>query len=338
MINAAFKRRFFAATLLFLSGSLFWAQATRPIVSSINAYPSSTTTIIVSWILPKKTEGSSISSLKVYRDTRPLAGQNALKNLTPVATLPHNAVSYTDTVSDFREYYYAVISLTKPGDYTNDDDLYYDEDLDKTDTSGGGEAFIVLLPGVNATVNGVRVKSPIQKSAIKPKTESAKEKLYADGTMREQPLPYLDILGITDAPDPTISKSTQEKALALVGGKQTHQEAELLDPYLFEQDLMSPAGGDEYLLFETLRTTFVQKNYPAATAALQRFLAQNRATDVTDRANFYLGESYYYCGKYKEALSKFLDLEDTFTTLSRKWVESTLELYEIPQSENEIVQ
>ena len=310
------------------------AQTTRPIVSNINAFPFSTTKIIVSWELPAKTEGLTISGLLVYRNTKPFVGQNAVANLTPVAKLAHNALSYTDTISDFREYYYAVITLTRQGDYSYDDKLYYDEELDSTVDDSSGTPYDVILPGVNATVNGARVKSPVKSAAPKAGSASAKEKLYAKGELREEPLPYLDLLGTAAEPEPQISKSTEAQALALVGGKETHRAPTMLEPYLFEEDMMSPAGGDEYLLFDSLRTTFVQKNYPAATASLKRFLALNRNKAVTDRANFYLAESYYFCGKYEDALNLFLDLEDTYDSLAYKWIESSLEFYQIPASSN----
>ena len=330
---------FFTFQMIFFFTGLLFAQTSRPIASDINASATSTTTITVSWVLPEKTEGEQIVSLAVYRNTRPITGNNALSISQKIATLPYNSVSYTDTLNDYREYYYAVISYTKPGDYERNSDLYYDEELDKNNNTGGGTPYEILLPGVNSTVNGVRVKSPVKANSISKKTtESAKEKIYSAGDLREQPLPYLDILGDSTTPDPKISKDTESKALSLVGGKQTHSIAIPLEPYYFEQDMMSPEGGDDFLLYEVLRTTFVAKNYPAATASLLRFLAQNRTQDVTNRAVFYLGESYYYCGKYEKALNQFLTIEDTFTSLSRKWIESTLELYKVPASENNITE
>jgi tetratricopeptide (TPR) repeat protein len=336
MVLFVAKRRIVTLLLAFFFFSTFiYAQTTRPIVTDINAYPSSTTKIFVSWQLPTKTESLSISGLLLYRDTKPFVGQNAVSNLKPIATLAHNALSYTDTISDFREYYYAVISLTKQGDYSEDSGLYYDEELDKTADDSTGNPYIVILPGVNATVNGVRVKSPVKKTTIpKQQNESSKEKIYTTGELREEPLPYLDLLGTAAEPEPRISKDTEQKALALVGGKQTHRVSAPLDPYLFEEDLISPAGGDEYLLYDVLRSTFVPKNYPAATAALTKFLALNRNDAVTKRANFYLAESYYYCGKYEKALTLFLDLQDDYDSLALKWIESTLEMYDIPASEN----
>ena len=104
-----------------------------------------------------------------------------------------------------------------------------------------------------------------------------------------------------------------------------------LEPYIFEDDVMSPTGGDEYLLFEVLRTSFIIKDYEKAKHDLETFLSQNRTQETSDRATFYLGEAYYYCANYPQALECFLSLSETYTSLSRKWIESTLNLYEIPE-------
>ena len=306
------------------------AKGTRPIVTAICAKPYSQTKILVSWTLPQASEDLSIDSLLLYRSLRPIASASDIQAMAPIASLPAGTSTYQDSVSDYREYYYAVISMTRTG-YHEQTDLFYDEELDIKPESGPQTAYIVVLPGVNATVDGTRAKSPVAEiQGTETLSESAKEKLYNKDELREQPLPLIDILSAEEKHKSVISKNAELSALALVGGKQTHAKQPLLEPYIFEADLVSPTGGDEYLLFEVLRTTFIQKNYIASISALKRFLAQNRSKAVTDRANFYLGEAYYFSGRYKYALEQFLYLEDTYAPLSRRWIESTIEHYDIP--------
>ena len=100
-----------------------------------------------------------------------------------------------------------------------------------------------------------------------------------------------------------------------------------LPVHIFEEDLVSPAGGDEYLLFEILKTYFIKKQYTESITALRKFLAQNRTKSVADRASFYLGESYYYTGNFPAALTRFLALEDTYPELTRRWIDSSLDLF-----------
>lgn len=320
--------------LLTLTVHSVFAQSLRPVVSGIEATAVSSNKITVSWRLPKKTEGSSISSLLVYKDTRPIVNRESIERLKPVAQLAWSATSYTDTVKDFHEYYYAVLSLTRNGDYEQKEGLYFDEELDAVESTDQGELLLVILPGVNTTVNGVRVKSPVVKKDIPEKTESAKEKPYAS-EIREQPLPYIDVLGTVNKPAPKISAKSEEKALKLVGGKNTHKKTEPLTVYYFEEDLVSPAGGDDYLLFEVLRTSFVNAKYESAVTQLERFLAQKRSASVTSRTTFYLGEAYYFSGDFENAIDCFIRVNDAYPSLSRKWIENSLELYKLPEEQRQ---
>ncbi len=328
-----FRKTFITSILLsILTVSAVSAQSLRPVVSGIEAKAVSSNKITVSWRLPKKTEGSSISSLLIYKDTRPIVSRESIEKLKPLAQLAWSATSYTDTVKDFHEYYYAVLSLTRNGNFEQDKNLYFDEELDAVEETDQGELLLVILPGVNSTVNGVRVKSPVVKKEIPEQTESAKEKLYSN-ELREQPLPYIDILGTVNKPAPKISTKTEEKALKLVGGKNTRIKTEPLDVYYFEEDLVSPAGGDEYLLFEVLKSSFVNANYAEAVSSLERFLAQKRTPEVNSRATFYLGEAYYFCGDFENAIENFILLSDIYPSLSRKWIENSLELYKLPEDQ-----
>ena len=103
-----------------------------------------------------------------------------------------------------------------------------------------------------------------------------------------------------------------------------------LEQYIFAEDMLSPDGGDEYLLFDVLKNSFIKKDYVRAADDLQRFLAQNRSAAVTERAHFYLGESLYFQGKYPSALSQFLLLTDAFPSLVNRWIQSALDLYQFP--------
>ena len=112
----------------------------------------------------------------------------------------------------------------------------------------------------------------------------------------------------------------------LIKGSGTYKR-DPLPVHIFEEDLVSPAGGDEYLLFEILKTYFIKKQYTESITALRSFLAQNRTKSVADRASFYLGESYYYTGNFPAALTRFLALEDTYPELTRRWIDSSLDLF-----------
>ena len=303
------------------------AQSARPVITGISAVSDSAGKITVSWSLPAKTEGTQISAVLVYRDSRPLTESSALAGIAPVARLGMGADTYTDTVSDGIEYYYAVILEVIAGNMRADEELYYDEELDAAETPAAGTAYTVLLPGVNATVKGTRARGTAKKQA--PVQAAVPERTYEENQLRDRPLPFIDILGgERRKKSGTISRGAEKKALSLAEGERPAPQ--VLEPYIFEEDLLSPQGGDDYLLFEVLRDSFIRQDYNASVTALKKFLAQNRTAAVTRRAQFYLGESYYYTGHYPEALSCFLSLEEAYPSLSRRWMESTLDLYSIP--------
>ena len=67
------------------------------------------------------------------------------------------------------------------------------------------------------------------------------------------------------------------------------KSTKISEPYVFEEDLISPDGGDDFLLFEILRDSFIQKKYSKSEEQLKKLISTNRAKSVTERAKFYLG-------------------------------------------------
>lgn len=326
-LNFCKVKRFLLVFLFFLTfGSIkIFSQSTSPLVYGIEALGVSNSIITISWNLPLKTENSYINSLMIFRDARPITSYSQILNLQPIATLPHGAVSYNDNVEDSRDYYYAVISITKEGNFEKEE-LYYDEELDAPQVLSDGTVYALVLPGVNATVYGAKTKSRSRTINIPEQKSEETKKTYEGNTLREQPLPFIDVLGDEIKHESQISEIAKNKALSLT--KNSKIQKNILEPYVFEEDLISPAGGDEYLLFEVLRTSFIKQNYTKSIQDLNNFLAQNRNEKVSQRARFYLGESYYYTGNYEMALTKFLELQDIYPSVSRKWSESTLDLWE----------
>ena len=315
------------AMLLLLSMQAIHAQsAHRPVIYDIRAEQTSTNKIEVTWKLPDYLTDSYVSAVMLYKDTMPLNDEDRLKELEPIM-LPKGSITYIDTVTDYREYYYAVIAVTEEG--SEKEELYYDEEQDGSPISDKGRAYTVLLPGVNATVTGARV-SYTQKQKTGTEGTSAQKTDRNKGEMRAQPLPYMDVLGDLDRGNGTISAKAFETARTLIPYGAARKE--VLEPYIFEEDIMSPQGGDDYLLFEILSSSFIQKDYDTSIKKLQGFLAQHRNESVTRRATFYLGESYYYTGDYPYAISLFLSLDEYYPALVRKWSDSSLDFYQIPDA------
>ena len=276
-------------------------QESRPIVRQLTAEPVSATRIRLTWRLQKP---FNARSLLVYRDTQPFATRTQLGQVAPIAELKPNSNYYVDTVQNYREYYYAVIA----------------RDAD-------GRAYDIVLPSINATVSGVRVQLP--ELSQPDDAELAEEKQFAAGQLRELPLPYLNMLGSQQRKPNRLQPSVLEAGRALAERHLTPVR-ERLPPHIFDEDMISPSGGDEYFLFEILKDSFIHRDYAQAVRQLQQFLSINRSEATTTRAAFYLGESLYYCGKYRQALMMFLFVEEDEPTLTKKWIQSTLDLYELP--------
>lgn len=288
------KKAFSIISLLFFSFILF---AEKPIVRDIQAEAGKGNKINIYWTLPENPE-KEISSFLIYRDTRQIASFSQIKNLEPIAQISSNFSGYTDSVKDFIDYFYCVLAITK--DSTSPYDL--------------------ILLSFNSTVKGAHIAvNNQQKEPQKKETE----KLYYEGTLRETPLPYIDIVENSIQPNPTVSEEAAFAAQTLTN--KSKKKEPILKPYIFEEDLISPDGGDDYLLFEILKQYFVQKNYEEAIVQLNKLAGTNIKETTRNRIYFYIGECEYLTGEYENAVKSFVKVQDAYPILSRKWINSSLD-------------
>ena len=288
------KKAFSIISLLFFSFILF---AEKPIVRDIQAEAGKGNKINIYWTLPENPE-KEISSFLIYRDTRQIASFSQIKNLEPIAQISSNFSGYTDSVKDFIDYFYCVLAITK--DSTSPYDL--------------------ILLSFNSTVKGAHIAvNSQQKEPQKKETE----KLYYEGTLRETPLPYIDIVENSIQPTPTVSEKAAFAAQTLTN--KSKKKEPILKPYIFEEDLISPDGGDDYLLFEILKQYFVQKNYEESIVQLNKLAGTNIKETTRNRIYFYIGECEYLTGEYENAVKSFVKVQDAYPILSRKWINSSLD-------------
>lgn len=284
-------KKFIYLCLLLFTSSFLWAE--KPIVSDIKASFTKGTKIQVSWTLPKKPD-TPISKLYVYKSKEPITTYKQIKSLSPIAVLEPNINKYTDNVLDYADYFYCVITYTqKPYD--------------------------LVLVSMNSTVKAAHI--PLPKEEKKGVLKQKEEKQYLEGTMRETPLPYIDILSYDDEKS-TISKNAVNKAKSLATSSKSEEQTLL--PYFFEEDLISPDGGDEYILFEILKNTFVQEKYEEANNQLKRLTNRNINKEVLNRSYFYIGQTEYFLGNYEEAVKAFICVIG-HSELTNKWINASLE-------------
>lgn len=271
--------------------------AERPIVRDIQARAGSGTKVRIIWQLPKETT-PEIESLILYRTTEQVTSYSQLRNVQPITALTPDRAGYTDQLSDLRDYFYTVIAQTTEGPYD------------------------VVLLSFNTTVTGVHLIAKKQTEA--PTEKKDVEQIYPDGTLRKTPLPFIDMIDGIDA-EPLVSDSTVSQVSSLTGGSSKTSRSPLLTPYIFEEDLVSPDGGDEYLLFEILKASFVTKKYKETIEKLNQLIGTNISEETRNRAYFYLGESQYFCRNYEDAVRSFVKVQAAFPTVSKKWLEDSLD-------------
>ena len=288
------KKAFSIISLLFFSFILF---AEKPIVRDIQAEAGKGNKINIYWTLPENPE-KEISSFFIYRDTRQIASYAQIKNISPIAQIDSNFSGYTDLVKDYNDYFYCVLAVTK------DSSVPYD----------------LILLSFNSTVKGVHISMNTQQKEPQKKEQ---EKLYYEGTLRETPLPFIDIVENSLQPEPTVSEEAAFAAQTLTN--KTKKREPVLKPYIFEEDLISPDGGDDYLLFEILKQYFVHKNYDEAIVQLNKLAGTNIKDSTRSRVYFYIGECEYLTGEYEKAVKSFVKVQDIYPTLARKWINSSLD-------------
>lgn len=303
----------------FLCAECIFSQS-RPVANKISATAGAEKNIEIVWAFPERTV-PKITGVKVYRAAKPISSYSEIERLSPIANVTGH--QYLDTVSKGGEYFYAVIAMTENSDYK------------------------AIIPGMNATTIGVRPRIPAterQGTSENPKSvseENAPSVSKSDfsqsahsapkvpvSKLRKTPLPFPGtILGLENERKEFSDEARQRVAnLANVSAKKSAEPFKT--PHFFEDDMFAPDGGDGYILFETLRDGLVQRKYRESVKLFTDFLSVNRNADVTNRAEFYLGESFYFCGEYEKAVQCFLSVQEIFPALAKKWIDSSLDLME----------
>jgi hypothetical protein len=99
---------------------------------------------------------------------------------------------------------------------------------------------------------------------------------------------------------------------------------ELKIPRVFVVDLESPESGEESALFQIVNEQFCLLDWEGARVSLRHYLSLPRSRDVEARARFYLGQTLYYTGKYREALLEFLFIRSIHPVEANNWIDAIL--------------
>lgn len=348
--------RFLKKLTLFLPIFLCSANVisqTRPIADSISAKSGANKTIEIEWKFPEKTE-SKIIGAKLYRASKPIASYKDIEADYPIAVI--TKARHTDSIQKAGDYFYAVIAITSHGDYKAvipgvnatvrgaQAKIPEQRAIERPGTAQNSETEMAennfINFGENTSENSatnsdedfqeIAADSDSENQIDSKKIKSRLPALAQESEfrMREMPLPLpMDILGFGQEAQ-NMSEEAKQSVANLANGSTKQKPEPFKTPYFFEDDMFAPDGGDGYILFEALREGLVQRKYRESVGLFIDFLSVNRNAAVTNRAEFYLGESFYFCGEYKKAVQCFLAVQEIFPALAKKWIDSSLDLME----------
>jgi len=169
-----------------------------------------------------------------------------------------------------------------------------------------------LTPGVNSTAEGI---------------EFADVQLTQD-FLRPIPLPFLTLNNyvsggfLTEVPDGFAHKSD---SIIFYGSAQEQKPPkELRKPRVFAVDLEAPASGEESELYHIIRDFFGKHEWEDARSKLLDYLSLPRTKEAQERGRFYLGQTQYFTGNYREALWEFLSFRSVNPGEANVWIDAVL--------------
>ena len=99
------------------------------------------------------------------------------------------------------------------------------------------------------------------------------------------------------------------------------------DIEVFPDDLgrnIGVSGSEEYQLRSIVQGYFAIKEWGKAAEEFRRFLELPRAANHRARAQFYLGQVYYFLGLPRDALFQFLSVQEQYPQACNSWIQAVL--------------
>lgn len=240
--------------------------------------------------------------LLLFRSTLPVRNSEDLLRASSPVALNRNSSKYRDLPIPGVDYYYTVL----------DGDLFK---LGK----------VILIQGENST--RLPVKLPLS---------SSRTGLPASfSQLRPIPLPYLQInSGVEQGGELTSSlpfplpeqieslKPATNKAIAKIFSGFSESVSPEIQLEILEADQGGNSGREGHALMEILQKQLLQGNFSQAEALFSKFLSIRRSSDIEARTHFYLAQSLYFQGKYREAFLTFLLALNHYYTQIQPWLEA----------------
>lgn len=265
-------------------------------VSGIKARVDEDASVVITFFSSLKNK-----TLNIYSSTKPILSSSSLLSATRLSSFPSSQTKYIDFPLPGVPYYYAVI----------------DSDLLKT------SSFSLTL-GSNSTK--VPIELPLEVLGIKD---------LSGFQSRGKPLPFFNITSsIRDGaaiasspfhlvqPYPLSEKTAREADSLLIYYKPALKSG--MEQIILPIHKSDSLKEEDLYLKELVESTFNDRNWEEAETELKEFLRVKRNRDVEASARFYLGQSFYFQGRLREAFLEFL-LADTLREETLPWIDRILE-------------
>jgi hypothetical protein len=239
--------------------------------------------------------GTPSKNVVLYRNIAPILRLGDLL-ASEVVQLPGVKSPVIDKVSPGIPCYYAVV---------------YEEDVRE------GKAYIA--PGYNSTLYPV-----ILQNTIKTAPQNNPPAVLAPAA---SPSPAFSPSAQSSALSPQAAAALADTSLIKGAPYQDARSAPIVisEPKVFKQDLQDAVvGSDEYKLQSVVKDIFMWRNWNASIKEFSQIITSTRNPVVEARARFYLGQSYYFAGTVKAALTEFLAVQSRFPDESAVWIQASL--------------
>ena len=265
--------------------------------------------IEIKWNLPPADAMKNTDALIVFRSRQAFSSGTQLASSLQIATLTTKDTSFIDDTCGIYSWYYTVTAR-----YTD------------------GTLYDLIIPTVNATVYATGVSSVAGSDSSERLALQESVITTASSSIRETPLPYLHLFQDDPLPSEDIEAETLEEASRFGLNAVTKNKVK---PYIFADDENENVTGDEYILFNIIDTFFSRNEWAAAEAELKRFLQTNKSAYITAKAEIYTGQTLFFQGKYRDALSYFMWAQKAcpeLDSISKRWIQYSLDYFELPNN------
>lgn len=236
--------------------------------------------------------------LVIYRSTNPIKNYNDLLQASLITTFHSSNNVFIDFPLKGLPYFYLIMDslLTKSGDY-------------------------IIVQNQNVTSQSILIKNNNSYALIKGRE-----------TLRNQPLPYLDLKSsiesgkyLADSYSElpvkyNLTFESQNIIDTLIKNIYT-KKLDALTPVIISSDLATSSNSEEYQLKRILESDFKDQNWLAANQLLSNFLSVDHAKDIETNAHFYLAQVLFFQNKFKESFMELTIIHEELPSATRPWMD-----------------